>query len=248
MYILISIGLLGIALLIRFVIRPAVRNANAASDRSRFHNYVATMPIPFGLLPDERVTASVLIQELGAIRKVSGQSETQDTYPGSFPLVYSTSKRLAVLMATNDQPTSIVGRYPAAQPNLHFRIGEQFGTGSRTVSSSSWRWETIGMIVAEGNQVGLTWTDREGVGVVLLGFLGEGDAVTFANQALSLIDACRTSAGMAPATSKLTPQGAQSSVTFDNPVVMCASCGSTIVDGDRFCVGCGAGVARREHA
>lgn len=141
----------------------------------------------------------------------------------------------------------IIGPYPVEQPNLHAPIGEQFGeVGGRSISSCGWQWETIGTTVAEHDQVGMTWTDREGVGIVLLGFLNPADTSTFIERATSLVDQGRVAIGIVPAEHARSLDGGQISIRFEKPVVACWTCSTTITQGDSFCVGCGAPVARRE--
>ena len=249
MYLIITVVMLGIALLIRFVIRPAVRSARAAADLSQFQHHLAALATPFALTARETVTLSFVARDLGAIRNVAGESPTEDSYPASFPLVFATSERLVVLMSTTDHPTAISGIYPARQPNLRFRIGEQFdGATGGSVSSASWRWETVGMVVAEEREVGLSWTDGQGVGVVLLSFMDTSDQSRFVMQATAAIRGCRASSVLLPADPETTVEGAQTTFTFDKPMIICSRCSTAVADGERFCTGCGARVARMEDA
>ncbi len=249
MYLLIAVVALAIALLIRFVIVPALRRSSAASDLSLYRHHLAGLQPPFVLTDGERVVLSLVARDLGAVRNLASDSTTQDAFPASFPLVFCTSQRLVVLMSTTDRPTAITGTYPARQPNLRERIGEQFDeSNGRFVSSASWRWETIGMMVAEGREVGLSWTDREGVGIALLGFVDATDLGHFVTESIGLIGACRGRAGISPSAPASSTEGAQTTYTFEHPLVTCATCSTPIADSDRFCTGCGAVVARMEHA
>jgi hypothetical protein len=249
MYVLIPVIVLVVVLFIRLVIQPAMRRSGAASDLSMFQHHLANLQPPFTRNPGETVALSFVARDLGAVRSIVGESPTEDSFPGSFPLVFCTSQRLIVLMSTTDRPTAITGTYPARQPNLHHRIGEQFdGATSRIVSSASWRWETIGMVVAEDRSVGLSWQDREGAAVVLLAFIDVDEKNRFVDQAAALIEVCRRDASLSPAGAEIETEGDQTTFTFADPLVTCSSCDTTIVAVDRFCTGCGAPVTRMENA
>lgn len=249
MYLIILFVFVAVGLLIRLVIRPALRRSSAASDLSLFRNHLAGLQPPFALNVCETVALSLVARDLGAIRNIVGESPTEDAFPGAFPLVFCTSDRLVVLMSTTDRPTAITGTYPAREPNLHERIGEQFDDANgRFVSSASWRWESIGMIVAEDRNVGLSWTDREGVGVVLLAFTDVSEQGRFVNQAVTLTESCRRRAALSPEGPQIDTEFGQTTFSYKDPLVTCSSCSTRIVAGDRFCTGCGAPVGRMEHA
>jgi hypothetical protein len=248
LYWIFFILLFGIALLIRLVIVPALRRSSAASNLSLFQHHLAGLQPPFALNPDETVLLAQVGRDLGAVRSVVSESPTEDSYPGCFPLVYCSSQRLVVLMSTTDRPTAITGVYPVRQPDLHQRIGEQFeGSNGRFVSSASWRWETIGMVVAEDSEVGLSWTDRDGVAAVLLSFVNPSDRIRFVDQAIALIRERRSQLTLVPEDPETVAEGAQTTFTFANALVTCSTCSTSIATGDRYCTGCGAPVTRMEH-
>jgi hypothetical protein len=248
-YVIVSIVVLAIVLLIRLVIQPALKRSSNASDLSRYQHHLSGLRPPFALHSGETVIASLVARDLGAVRGVTGESPTEDAFPASFPLVYCTSERLVVLMSTTDQPTAITGTYPAHQPNLHHRIGEQFGeSNGRYVSSASWRWAQFGMVVADDREVGLSWSDREGAAVVMIGFVEAGDLARFVNHATALVQEDRIRAVATPGEAHVVTDGTETTFTFEGPLVICATCSTTLADGDRYCTGCGAPVARKELA
>jgi hypothetical protein len=249
MYLIFFVILFGIALLIRLVIVPAMRRSSSATDLATYRHHLASLQPPFPLGTGETVIQSQVARDLGAIRNVVGESPTEDAFPASFPFVYCTSDRLVVLMSTTDRPTAITGTYPARQPDLRHRIGEQFDdSNGRFVSSTSWLWESVGIVVAKDCNAGLAWMDGEGVGVVMLAFPEVAEQGRFVNQAVALIQSRRRRAALTPEPPEVETEDGQATFTFTDPLVACSKCSTPIVTGDRFCTGCGAPIARMEHA
>jgi hypothetical protein len=244
-YALVLFAVLGIIALIRW----AVRSSRTASTLSQNQHHLALLATPFALGEGERMTRSFLGRNLGAMRQLAKGGTTEDNYPGSFPLVYATNERIVILMSNNDQPSAITGIYPAAQPNLRRRIGEQFGDDQgRFVSSVSLRWDTLTDVVTNGTRVALAWTDREGDGTVYLTLSNLAETPALVDTCVGAVRAVRTAAGTAAANGTVLTMGATSYYSFEGAQVTCADCGSTITPGDRFCTGCGAPVQKLETA
>jgi hypothetical protein len=236
-----------VILLIVAGIRAAVRRSNSATDLSQFRHHLAAIRTPFDLGPDERVVTSVLAHDLGAIRGFPDGSSTVDEYPACFPLVYLTNLRFVVLMSTTDKPTAITGTYPASLVNLHQRIGEQFSTErGGFVSSASCRWESVNSIIVSSGSVGFGWTDREGVGAVIVELME--NAESFVRTAAQCIADARHALAIDPAEATVALDSTGLTYTFDDAAVICATCGTRIERTERFCTGCGGAVRRMENA
>jgi hypothetical protein len=247
MYTIIYAVVLIVILLIVAGIRSAVRRSNSASELSRFRHHLAAIRTPFALAPDERVVASALAHDLGAVRGFPDGSSTEDKYPACFPLIYLTNLRFVVLMSTTDKPTAITGTYPADLVDLHRRIGEQFSNErGGFVSSASCRWESVSSIVVSQGTVGFGWTDREGVGAVIVELME--NAESFVQTAVQCITDARRALAIEPAEAAGALDSTGLTYTFDNAAVICASCGTRIDNIDQFCTGCGGAVRRMENA
>jgi hypothetical protein len=236
-----------VILLIVAGIRSAIRRSNSASELSQFQHHLAAIRTPFDLASDERVLSSVLAHDLGAIRGFPDGSSTVDEYPACFPLVYLTNLRFVVLMSTTDKPTAITGTYPANLVNLRQRIGEQFSTErGGFVSSASCRWESVNSIIVSAGSVGFGWTDREGVGAVIVELME--NAENFVQTAAQCITDARTALAIIPAEATVDLDSTGLTYSFDNAAVICGSCGARIEPTERFCTGCGGAVSRMENA
>jgi hypothetical protein len=247
MYTILYAVVIIVILLIVAGIRAAIRRSNSASELSQFRHHLAAIRTPFALEPDERVVSSTLAHDLGAVRGFPDGSSTEDKYPACFPLVYLTNLRFVVLMSTTDKPTAITGTYPANLVNLRQRIGEQFSNErGGFVSSASCRWESVSSVIVSAGSVGFGWTDREGVGAVIIQLME--NAESFVQTALQCITDARRALEIDPAeaTGELDSTGL--TYTFENAAVICASCGARIEPTERFCTGCGGTVRRMENA
>jgi hypothetical protein len=242
------VAILGIILLIRLVIVPAAKRSNAASTVSLYRQHLAAVATPFAVSEGETVIAKYICRDLGAVRAAVGSSQIADSYPASFPLAFSTSRRLVVLMSTSDRPSDITGSYPALPPNLNNRIGGQGeAAAGGPVSSAGWEWAAFEYIVMHGEEVALGWTDREGIGALLLTFLNPPDAQGFMRVAVELIVSARTASSITPALpSRLDAPDGSVTHSFEGALVICATCSTAIAADDRFCIGCGAPVSRLE--
>jgi hypothetical protein len=247
MYTIIVAVVVIVILLIVAGIRSAIRRSNSASELSQFRHHLAAIRTPFALETDEQVVFSLLAHDLGAVRGFPDGSSTEDKYPACFPLVYLTNLRFVILMSTTDKPTAITGTYPANLVNLHQRIGEQFSNErGGFVSSASCRWESVSSVVVSAGSVGFGWTDREGVGAVIVELME--NAETFVQTAVQCITDARRTLAIEPAEATGALDSTGLTYTFDDAAVICASCGARIDRAERFCTGCGGAVRRMENA
>ncbi len=238
-YFIVSLVVLGIAALIRGVIIPAYRGSQRNAAILAAEVELSIQAPPFALADGETVLASAVAQGMSALRVSARSGHTEDEYLAALPLVFVTSKRFVLLMATNDDPRGVRGPLTPMALSPDRRIGEMFpADGPGGVSAVELTWPLVFELTVMDPTISVDWEIGGGTGVVAIGLIKPDERAKVSDAILQALTAERSSRGL-PAEPTVSRQPDMTSYNFQAPTGRCGNCG-TPSKGDRFCTGCGA--------
>jgi len=228
----------GIVALIRGVIIPAYRRSKRQAAILAAEIELSNTAPPFALADVERVLFSGISAGMGAMRISRTSGVTEDEYLASLPVVFVTTKRLVVLMATNDDPRGIRGPLTPLTISAERRVGEMFRAGGPAgVSALEVTWAAVWEFTVMDPTIALSW-EVGTVGTLTLAFRDAGERGRVADALLGALKADRVGRGL-PSEPTISREPDLVSYDFQGPTGRCGNCG-TPSHGDTFCTGCGA--------
>lgn len=227
-----------VAALIRGVIIPAYRRSQRQAAILAAQVEVSISAPPFALAEGERVLATCVSSGLSAMRISSTSGVTEDQYLASLPLVFVTSRRLVVLMATNDDPRGIRGPLIPVTISPDRRVGEMFPAGGPgDVSAVEIEWSAVWEFSVTDPTITFSW-EVGGPGTITIAIRDHAERTTFEGAVAGALRDDRIRRGL-PSEPRVNREPDAVSYDYQPPTGRCGNCGTPSVS-DRFCTGCGA--------